>query len=148
MRAVILLLMLIGSSTQGATIGDGLRTIVAADLVGEWRPDRGLDEPMPSISEMTPYEIALIFGDSSQTRMTRRYPDGGLEETQAGPSRSIGNLHYWSFRREDGLVYELVLGGWGLRGGTKVLFGYLYLVSKEDGLFNGWSVAVQPANGS
>jgi len=55
----------------------------------------------------------------------------------------VGSLFYWNFERDDGLKYQLILGGWNLESGTSILFGHLYLENSTYGLFNGWPVAVQ-----
>lgn len=143
--AVILVALAIMPAMVNA---DGSRTLVLADLAGEWRPARGYDRTTPPIEEFEQDEIALVFDEQHRAHMTRRFADGRIETYVSGPLSQSGQTFHWRFDTERGLGYELVLAGWSIDRVGQRLFGYLYLFGSEPGLFNGWGVDVMPRNDS
>ncbi|MBB5212628.1 hypothetical protein [Microbulbifer hydrolyticus] len=140
-----LIAVLLISIMSGAVAYSG-RTVEESGLSGSWWPRRNLDEVVTEISKMKPTEITLQVSPKNQARITRAYPDGSIETTESISFQQVGSLFYWKFRREDGLEYQLVLGGWKLKGRRSILFGHLYLANSKHGLFNGWPVTVQLTN--
>lgn len=130
-------------STLGSAVADDGRTIDASGLSGSWLPRGDLDDVETEIDEMKPTEIALEVSPGNQALMMRRHPGGAVEKAKSTNFRQVGSLFYWNFERDDGLEYQLILGGWNLESGTSILFGHLYLENSTYGLFNGWPVAVQ-----
>ena len=119
------------------------RTIEASALTGTWFPRRDINHVVNEINEMSSTEIVLEVNSENQALITRKISDGTVEKVESVSFRQVGSLFYWRFERDDGLEYQLVLGGWQLKGGTSVLFGHLYLANSDHGLFNGWPVSVQ-----
>lgn len=119
------------------------RTIESSTLSGSWLPRRNLDHVVSEVTEMRSTEIALEVNSDNKAMITRRYPDGAVENLKSVSFRQVDRLFVWRFERDDGLEYHLVLGGWQIESGTSVLFGHLYLANSDHGLFNGWPVTVQ-----
>ncbi len=118
------------------------RTVEPSDLAGTWWPARGFDKVETDVDEMNDREIALEISNDQSAVMTRRFEDGDFEKVTSSSFQQVGSLFYWTFERQGGLQYQLVLGGWRVKSGTKIIFGHLYLSNPEDGLFNGWPVGL------
>jgi len=127
----------------------GSKTLLVDELSGTWQPAREYFEKPPAITEMKPAEIALNIKSPRQV-ILKKYYNGEAEVLKTSGFKQVGNLFYWKFVRDENFYCELILGGWQLRrdGDSKILFGYLYLVSRENGLFNGWSVSLHPESAS
>lgn len=130
-------------ATMVSAIACGGRTVEASGLAGSWWPARDLDNTVTEIDAMRSTEIALELNSENQALITRRYSDGDVEKAESTSFRQVGSLFYWKFERDDGVEYQLVLGGWKLESGTSMLFGHLYLANSDHGLFNGWPVTLR-----
>ena len=109
-------------------------TIAKADLEGVWLEPKSVGPG----TRATPNRLE-IRKDLSVTLTT--YFEAGKSVSEA-PSSQVTFAEDLLIIRFGTLGTKLVLSGWKLKDGTKLLFGHLYLYAPEpEGLFNGIPVS-------